>query len=405
MTSTIPGLIAWPGLAFTVLVVIARWCWFRANSYDRYFNGTLTFLLLADFLREPVVQQALSRHSPITTAWAQQLSGALLAFAGTEFIGFAMLWAAIPDAATAKLHRRYRWLAVALTAAYLVCGTRARRAGQALEITNGWDRAAAWAFAVAMLVVLAAFLLRLSIGALRTVNRHQERLVALGAFGLGVAIGLTCVQEVGLQVTDQLGWTNTANYREHVHGVVTFWIVSATALLGAVPCVYKLIASFGLDSATRSWRQLQELRRDMRQTVPDCAFDFEHSGPMGTPSVRLHHTVVEIRDAMLQLRPFSRKIAPAALRLILNEIGAAPTHFPSATAAIYLAQAARNSTAGIEAAAGDPGLIGTSSATTLEEDARELQQLAKWWPAAYAATAVRTGTSVEQEQTSGTSVR
>lgn len=371
-------------MAFTFLVVIARWRWFH-NSFDTYFNSSLTLLLVAEFFRDPHLQHALAHHSPVSVTWSQQLSAVCLGWAATEFIGFTMLWAGVPERQTRARQRRYRLMAVGFAAAYLACGTRARNAGQPLEVADGWDRPAAWAFSVVMLLILSIHLFRRSAAALRATTMMRERLIVAGAVALGVTIQLTCGQEVALQITDQLGWTNTATYRIHVHGISVFYAVLIITLFGAVPCFYRMAAELGLDSASTSWRRLQQMRHGMRSAVPGCVFEPEFSGPLSTPSMRLHHTVVEIRDAMLQLRLYAREIAPADLDRLLDEVGAPPEQRADAIQAIYLAAAARNKIGCATPASVDPQLIDRPSASTLEEEAKDLIRLATWWPAACAA--------------------
>lgn len=371
-------------MAFTLLIVIARRRWFH-NSFDTYFNTTLTLLLLAEVFRDPHAQHALAHHTPLSITWSQQLSGVCLGWAATEFIGFTMLWAGLPEHQTRARQRRYRLMAVLFAAAYLACGTRARNAGQPLEVPGGWDRPASWAFSVVMLLILSIHLFRRSATALRTTTAVRERLVVVGAVVLGVAIQLTCGQEVVLQITDQLGWTNTVAYRIHVHGISVFYAVLTITLLGAVPCFYQMAAELGLDSASTNWRRLQPMRHGMRSAVPGCAFEPEFSGPLSTPSMRLHHTVVEIRDAMLQLRLYARPIAPDDLDRLLDEVGPPPEQRADAVQAIYLAAAARNKIGCATPALVDPGLLDRPGASTLEEEATDLIRLATWWPAACAA--------------------
>jgi hypothetical protein len=71
-------------------------------------------------------------------------------------------------------------------------------------------------------------------------------------------------------------------------------------------------------------------------------------------------------------------------------------------AALRLAHAARAKAAGItpEPLDVDSGLIVTSRAATLEQEAAELVTLAKWWPAAYAAIEDITKSAVTRKASS-----
>ncbi|WP_420873595.1 DUF6545 domain-containing protein [Mycobacterium riyadhense] len=151
----------------------------------------------------------------------------------------------------------------------------------------------------------------------------------------------------------------------------------------------KLLGSFGLDSITRNWCKLQPLRQAMRTAVPEGFFDFGHDEPERRRKSRLqlHHTVVEIRDAILRLRPYFREIPHHELSRFLDGPQAVPAReHPAATAALRLAHAVRAKTAGISPDPLDSTPTVAAQAATLDQEAAELVALAKWWPAAYAAT-------------------
>jgi hypothetical protein len=163
--------------------------------------------------------------------------------------------------------------------------------------------------------------------------------------------------------------------------------VFATA---AVPLAVKLISSLGLNPSSRSWRELQPLRQSLRTVVPECAFDLadDESGRRKS-ELQLHHTVVEIRDAILRLRPYFHEIPHQDLLRFLEVPNGVPARDHDAgVAALHLAHAAKAKAAGStpEPLEVDSASIVASRAATLDEEAAELVALAKWWPAAYAAT-------------------
>lgn len=69
----------------------------------------------------------------------------------------------------------------------------------------------------------------------------------------------------------------------------------------------KLLGGFSLDLISRSWRKLQLLWQSMKITFPECVFDFDDHQHLKT-TLQLHCIVVEIRDTILQLRPFCREM-------------------------------------------------------------------------------------------------
>ena len=209
MTSTVPGVIAWPVITLMVFVLAARFRWCRTNLYDTYYNNLMAFVLLAQVLRERHVEVLLSRSALMTVTTAQQLGFAAMIFASTEFIGFTMLWTRLSPVETRRAHGYYRLAAVILCVAYLVAATRARVAGQTLEVSGGWDAILAWSFYLTMILVVAARVSWMFACELGKSTCRREFLLAVGGLLLGVVTAAGCMEAVVLAVTDQLGWTTT----------------------------------------------------------------------------------------------------------------------------------------------------------------------------------------------------
>ncbi|MFA5707548.1 DUF6545 domain-containing protein [Mycolicibacterium sp.] len=394
MTATVPAAVAWPLIAFMVTVVCIRYAWFNGSAFDTYLNNTLAFMLLAQLLREHEVEQILERGGLIDVTTAQQLSFVAMVFAATEFIGFTLLWSNQSPPKTRRQHRRYRLAAGVLSAAYLVAATRARLAGETLEVSGGWDGVIAWAFYLAMLFVLSAQLLWMCVAELRRGAARRERLVAMCGLTLGIMIGSTTFQAMLLAVTDQLGWTSTIGYRHWFHGYSFFYEAVGTSVMAAVPCVMALRAYCGQDSTSRNWRKLQQLRMSTRAAIPESAFDIHHDSPnrRKTP-LQLHQTTVEIRDAILQLRPYFRDIPKSDIDRYIKANAVPPRHRDAAVRALHLSHAA-----GVKIAGGTPDPIDVadivkSRSTTLAEETAELVRLARWWPAASEAAETLTDTA------------
>jgi hypothetical protein len=388
--STVPGIIAWPLIVFMTLVLVGRYRWFHNNPYEKYFNNMLGFLLIAQVLREHLVQNLLVKASLVTMAGTWQLGTAALGYSVTELIGFSLLWSGMSEAETRRKHRYYRLAGVLLVAGFFICGTRARIAQEPIEFTRGWDCLTTLTCLTTMLVVLATRVIWNSLRELRTVSSQRERWIALSLLAMGLVAIAIVLQEAALQTFDQLGWTHTADYRQHSHATAIFFGLSAPFVIGAIPLATQLLGHFGMDPITRSWRKLQPLRQAMRTVVPECIFDLDDDEPGRRKSpLHLHHTVVEIRDAIVRLRPHFREIPDHDRIHLMDEPNAVPARDrDAAIAALRLAYAARAKAAGITAEPldVDSPLLVASRAATLEEEAAELVTLAKWWPAAYAAT-------------------
>ncbi len=389
-SSSVPGIIAWPLIVFMTLVLVARYRWFNNNLCARYFNNMLGFMLVAQVLREHLVQNMLVRTSFVSMAGTWQLSAAVLGYSYTELIGFSLLWSGMSEAETRRKHRYYRLAAVLLVAGLLISGTRARRANEPLEFTSGWESLTTLSCLTTMEVVLATRVIWNSLRELRTVSSRRERWIALSFLAMGLVAIVIVLQEATLQIFDQLGWTHTAKYRQQSHAGGLFFGLLAPFVIAALPLATKQLGFFGLDPITRSWRKLQPMRQAMRIVVPEYVFDFDDDDPGRRKSqLQLHQTVIEIRDAVVRLRLYFREIPDHDRTRFLDGPNAVPVRDrDAAIASLRLAHAARAKAAGIMLVPleVDSALIVASRAATLEEEAAELMALAKWWPAACAAT-------------------
>ncbi|WP_156623889.1 MAB_1171c family putative transporter [Mycobacterium sp. 852002-40037_SCH5390672] len=384
------GIIAWPVIAFMTLVLVGRYRWCNSNLYEKYFNNTLTFLLLTQLLREHLVQNMLVSSAFMAPPGTWQLSTAVMIYSYGEFMGFTLLWSGMSEAEARRKHKYYRLAGVLLAAGVLIFGSPARIAAEPLEFTVGWESVAGLACVSALLVVLATRMIWLSVRELRTASSRRERLIAISTLSIGLAGMGSVIQEVALQMSDQLGWTHTAEFRQQYHAFGIFFMIFGVFATAAVPLATKLRRSLGLDPISRSWSTLQPLRRTLRTVVPECVFALDHDEPRRRKTqLQLHHTVVEIRDAMLGLRPYFREIPNHELMRFLAKPHPVPARDrDTAVAALRLAYAARAKAAGVtpEPPDVDSALIVASRAATLQQEAAELTMLAKWWPAAYAAT-------------------
>lgn len=386
MTSTVPGFIAWPVIAVMAILLAARFRWCRANLYQTYFNNVMAWLLLAQLLRESRVETGLSGSSLMTVTTAQQLSCAAMILACGELIGFTMLWNRISPEETRRSHRYYRVLAVALCVAFLAAGTRARDAGQPLEVSGGWDAILALSFYLTTLVIMLARMMWMFGSELRKATDKRELLLAAAGVLSVVVVAAACLEALVLAVTDQLGWTHTVQFRLRVHGSEFLWMAVVLYLFGAVPLAVRLHSYLGLDRVSRTWKSLQPLRLGMTAVVPESSFHVDHGRyRFQKTTLQLHQTVIEIRDAILQLRHYVGGTAPHELAHFLR-VNSVPAHEQSsATHAFQLAHAARAKIAGHTPQTPDKALVVDSRSTSLYEEAADLLELAKWWTPAVAA--------------------
>ena len=380
MNASVPDTIAWPVITFMALVLVARFRYCRTNLYESYFSNLLGFLMLAQCLRERQVEVFVSRSGFITATTLQQLGFAAMIFACTEMVGFTMLWKRLSPADTRRSHRYYRLAAVILSAAFLIAATRARVAGQPLEVSGGWDGILAWGFYLAMVLILGARVVWMFAAELRKRIRSRELLLATGGLLLGLLTASVSTEAMVLAVTEQLGWTRTVKFRLWFHGFEFFYQAFFVFLLGSVPLMVRLFACLGLDRISRAWNSLQPLRTSMTRVVPESRFNIEHKDRRyQKTTLQLHQTVIEIRDAILQLRPYFRDVAAHELASFLKTYSVPIRAQRAATHAFQLAHAASAKSVGAEAESPDMALVVRSRSTTLDEEAADLLALAKWW--------------------------
>ncbi|WP_255786136.1 DUF6545 domain-containing protein [Mycobacteroides abscessus] len=388
MTSSVPDCIAWPLILAMAAVIAVRYRWFNENLYDTYFNNTLLLMLIAQLLRQHSVEELLDRYAVMTVTMAQHLSLVLVFFMAAEFMGFITMWARLSPEDTQRRHRYHRAAATILAAAFFVLTTRARVAGQLLEESGGWDNVAAWALYAVLPVALAVLMVNMCLKEIRRPDaKPRERLVAGSAIPIGVAIAVTTLIAVGLECFDELGWTHTLPYRLRTHAFIFFWEAIGTTAVAAIPVMVTAWALLGLNSTSRTWRQLQTLRTDMVIAVPDADFDVEYYARGRRRSgLELHQTTIQIRDAILQLRPYTTELDHHQTGAFLEKFKVPVDQRSAATGALQLATAVQTKSSG--SAPAEDGAHGVTLLSTnpanLDEEIAELLALARWWPPARA---------------------
>lgn len=384
MTTSLPDCIAWPLLAFMATVVAVRFFFYARNQYDTYLNHTLALLFGANLLRDRTIENALADAGVLTITTSQQLSLVAMIFTGGEFIGFVTLWSQLPLNKTRRRQRVVRIVAVLLAVGFWAAAHRARVAGLPLEVSGGWDGVLAWVLLVSLLLVLAVQFLRMAYTeSVRPEARRPERLLAAGAAVLGVAIAATSISAVALAVLEQLGWVHSIDYRLHVHGVNFFYEAVAACMMASVPWLRTLTARAGLDPTSRRWRRLQPLCADMTAAVPESAFELKvHNAARRKTTLDLHQTTVQIRDALLRLRPYFHDLQAAEITAFLDRHSVSPRRRDAAVHALQLAHAVSARAAGVGVSAPQADVVVHSRSTTLDQEAAELLRLAHWWPRA-----------------------
>lgn len=385
MTSSVPGWLAWPLVVAMAAVIAVRYRWFNTTLYDTYFNNTLLLMLIAQLLRERVAEDLLDRNRLLSITAAQHLSLLLVFFMAGEFMGFITRWSGLSPEQTRARHRYHRLAATVLAAAFFAVTTRARIHGQLLEVSGGWDNVIAWGLYAVLPVALAMQIISMCMREIRRPDAKQrERIVAGSAIPIAVAIGITTTVAMFLELFEELGWAHTLDYRLTTHAYIFFWEAIGTAAVAAIPIVLAVVAYLGWDSTSRMWCRLQRIRSDMLTAVSDAGFEiaFNSCGRRKT-ALELHQTTVQIRDAILRLRPYYPGLGGTESAAFLREYSVPPKQNAEAVAALQLAAAVRAKEGGVGPSTEATEIV-RSRSTTLDEETRELLAISRWWPRARA---------------------
>ena len=382
MTSSVPENFAWPLLAFMATVTLLRYLFFNHSQWERYLNHTLAFMLASNLLREHRVEIALSDAGVLSITAAQQVSLALMIFCAAEFMGFITVYTRL-SRQQARIRQRYHRIAALVAAAgVFVAATPARNAGQTLEDHGGWWSVAAWSIYVSILVTLGTQLMWMCTKELMQPRaKRHERMLALSGFSIGLSIWISSIEAPLLAALEEFGLLYSRDYRTALHGFIFFAESVGANLLAFSPFLVGVASRAGLDATSRHWRQLQPLRDRMLEAVPAIAFDISAPRPSGRRKapMDLHQTVVQIRDAILQLRGYFRDVSDIRSALFVSEHRVPVAQREPALAALQLADALRAKAAGAAAVPVDSGAVLRSRANTLEDETAELLRLARWW--------------------------
>jgi hypothetical protein len=389
MTDTVPEVIAWPLIAFIAAMVAVRFRWLANSLYDSYFNNTLAWILVTLLFRQRAVEQLLSHAGLISVTTSQQMSMLGMSFVATEFMGFVSLWSSRSPEVTRRRQRRYRIVSVVLSVMFLAFATRARLAGQTLEVSGGWDGVAALCAQSAMLVALGIRVTLMTVSEARrpTAHRRECNLAVVGVF-VGLAITVSKSEAAVLEFAQQMHWADTVQWRLYNHGFVFFWVTVVATCMASVPVALHVMGHFGWDRAGRDCHALAALRRDMLAAVPEVAFELINpSTGRRRTRLELHQTTVQIRDALLRLRHYFVDPDPGELDQFCRRYTVAARRRADAALALNLAHAVNSKAVGAPPIPVDNSEVFASRPTTLEEEATDLVRLSIWWPYAQAAAA------------------
>ena len=342
---------------------------------DRYLNHVLTLVLFCNLLRERSIEEFFATHHIIAATTAQSLSVVAGNLAFIEFLGFVMLWSGSPPQMTRRHHRYHRLLGIVLVPAFLAGAYRIRPAEGVWEV-HGWD--------VVLTLLLFQIIpspvvfqtLRLGLREFVRPNVARRELVVASCF-IGVSLAILGSGLGGL-------WNMMVFHGQlpaASSGYFTFELSLVLFTHAAVPIVRALIARAGLDGTTRRWRDLQELQKALATAAPESVSVVTPSSPRRRQKtvLELHQSVIQIRDGMLALRPYSREIADEEAAGFLRRYAVPVGQRDAAVQAWGIAEAIRAREGGNKPNSGGV-TFGKSSTADLEQEVAELVRVSKWWP-------------------------
>ncbi|MFI7003216.1 MAB_1171c family putative transporter [Nocardia sp. NPDC050175] len=367
VTSSWPTALSLPLVLYTWILVVVRFTGFHTSLLNRRVNLALIVLAAASTMREPTLQRWLVELS------AGHVTGAELFQYGTVLMGTAVGFNILTIGAAAG--RMYRpvvvhSIAVATALVALIFGTGARNHGVPIEDETGWAAMGFWMSLLPVMAWLDYLIVRLGVTELRKRFDRRETLVylALALVPLMhlIGFGAAPVAAVFLIHGEHNVFTALLTFadREILMYRTAFFAVSMT-----IPMVLRLVERLGLDSASRSRKQLLPLWSDLTAVCPEIVY--RDSVPDLGSRFLLHRTVIEIRDCLRILSRYAEGTA--------SHTGAAPA---VETYAIQLAHACAARSAG--ALASTEMLALPSSAGDVSAETAELTALAAHWQRARA---------------------
>ncbi|WP_454198424.1 MAB_1171c family putative transporter [Nocardia sp. Marseille-Q1738] len=283
MSAPAPLWIALPLVVLICVVTVARWLLVDQTVADRFVNRAMSWQAVGMVVYEV---GEVSRYADLTYRVFLGC-GVLVLF---HVVGIAALF---DGADTGAVQRRQRILDVVAA----IGGVFVAVIGRPVDF--GWQVIVFTAIFQTPMAAAGLLTVRASVRELRGGElslRERAVIVALlltaaSWCGFAFASGL---QVIGGKMPNNPGqeWT------------IGSWVVtlSVTALV-AVPLIGTLLRKWGWDRTGREIRQLQPLWRDLTTAVPEVALHQDAAGSRG-PESRLYRMIVEIQDALLQLRQF-----------------------------------------------------------------------------------------------------
>ncbi|MEU6829434.1 MAB_1171c family putative transporter [Nocardia beijingensis] len=293
--SPLPGFIAWPVLGYASALTAGRLLLFRDTIADQFLNRILLWCLLALALYRCTWTTAVAELAQLPAL------GCLVVMA-MYILGLARFWDADGDvAAIWRRQRGYCLVAAASAVAILGAGLHAHARGRSIDMGSDLDgMVLAVAFGGPMAVSAVTMLW---VGG-RWLRRTESAKEKVFYYALIIDTAYILANQ-GLSTMQMLtGWPDLGPHLPRVEFITVVCLVSSSTLL-AVPLGTWLLERLGLDRPARSCRRLRPLWRDLTAAVPEIVLVPDTGArEQVPPATRLLRMAVEVRDALLHLRPY-----------------------------------------------------------------------------------------------------
>ncbi|MBY6687972.1 hypothetical protein HQ305_21970 [Rhodococcus sp. BP-149] len=298
MTSSVPMLVSYPLLLWSVGILLARLVLASRTATSRLVNMALALGISSGLAREGAIQSAVASATGtvIDVPLMQQLGTVALLLALAPLIAIALRWRR-PEG-HASTTTVVMMLALASGALMIVVGSSARGSGEYIDVQPGWRTAVYFALFSVWAAFMPYLYLRVSVGELRRGQLPTQVSMVFWLFAIVAVWGLE--EAVSILLMGAFAAIGIARdfvaLRVTLNEVSFIYLLAVATLCAALPLWRAVTESLGVDCWTRSIRSLTPMWSDLVQTCPEVVL--RHPSPQSSPVHRAHRMCVEIRDSL-----------------------------------------------------------------------------------------------------------